>query len=177
MMTIKPIVVGIDGSDSALQAVRWAAREAASRKAPLRLVHAYLLISAYTPVSLPLTMAEVMAEKGRKSLRAAEQVAREEAPQVEVSTHLERDDPTIALIAESTAARLMVLGSRGLGGFTGLMVGSVAVKVVQHASCPVVVARGDDEDSGGRQIVVGVDGSPAGEAAHGRGLGGRAHVE
>lgn len=164
-MTIKPIVVGVDGSDSALRAVRWAAREAASRRAPLRLVHAYLLISAYTLVSLPLTVAEVMAEEGRKGLRAAELAAREEVPQVEVATQLERDDPAIALIEESKAARLMVLGSRGLGGFTGLMVGSVAVKVVQRAACPTVVVRGDDEDSGDKPIVVGVDGSPAGEAA------------
>jgi nucleotide-binding universal stress UspA family protein len=166
MMTIKPIVVGIDGSDSALHAVRWAAREAASRKAPLRLVHAYLLLSAYTPVSLPLTVSEVLAEEGRKWLRAAAQAARDEAPQIDVSRHLDRDDPATLLTGETKSAQLLVMGSRGLGGFTGLMVGSVAVKVVQHAACPVVVVRGDDDRSG-KPIVVGVDGSPASEAAIG----------
>ncbi|MBP2328762.1 nucleotide-binding universal stress UspA family protein [Kibdelosporangium banguiense] len=161
----KPIVVGVDGSDSAQQAVRWAAREAARRKAPLRLVHANMVIPAYTTVPVPRSLAQALAEEGRRWLREASQVAQEEEPQIEVSRILERADPPTVLLAESQTAQLMVLGSRGLGGFTGLMVGSVAVKLAQRASCPVVVVRDEHDDTSGKPVILGVDGSPAGEAA------------
>ena len=57
------------------------------------------------------------------------------------------------------------MGSRGLGGFTELLVGSIAGTVAAHGECPVVVIRGGDAEFGGRPVLVGVDGSPAGEAA------------
>jgi len=72
------------------------------------------------------------------------------------------------LLAESTRAELVVLGDRGLGGFAGLLIGSVAVALAAHAACPVVVVRGAEPDrttSRPEPVVVGVDGSPAGEAA------------
>jgi nucleotide-binding universal stress UspA family protein len=124
-----------------------------------------MVIPAYTAVPVPLSLSEVLAEEGRKWLREASRVAREEAPQIEVSRILGRVDPPKLLLAESETAQLMVLGSRGLGGFTGLMVGSVAIKVAQRATCPVVVVREEAEDTSGKPIVLGVDGSPAGEAA------------
>ncbi|MCE7004676.1 universal stress protein [Kibdelosporangium philippinense] len=163
----KPIVVGIDGSDSAQHAVRWAAEEAASRKAPLRLVHACMVVSQYTPVTLPKSVSDVLADEGREWLRSASQIATETAPEVEVSRILEHGDAASALLEESATAQLMVLGSRGLGGFTGLLVGSVATKVAQRGVCPVVVVRGEETDRTGKPIVVGVDGSPASEAAIG----------
>nr|WP_042178593.1 universal stress protein [Kibdelosporangium sp. MJ126-NF4]CEL13279.1 Universal stress protein family [Kibdelosporangium sp. MJ126-NF4]CTQ98970.1 Universal stress protein family [Kibdelosporangium sp. MJ126-NF4] len=166
----KPIVVGVDGSDSAQQAVRWAAQEAARRKAPLRLVHACLVVSAYTPVSLPKSVSDVLADEGRRWLRQASRVASEVAPRVEVSRMLEHREPAIALVEESGSAQLMVLGSRGLGGFTGLLVGSVATKLAQRGACPLVVVRGEDGDRTGKPVVVGVDGSPVSEAAIGFGF-------
>jgi nucleotide-binding universal stress UspA family protein len=72
------------------------------------------------------------------------------------------------LQAESTRAELVVLGDRGLGGFTGLLIGSVATGLSAHASCPVVVVRGPEPDGAvPRQepVVVGIDGSPLSEAA------------
>ncbi|MFC5099415.1 universal stress protein [Kibdelosporangium philippinense] len=161
----KPIVVGIDGSGSAQQAVRWAAHEAASRKAPLRLVHACMVVSHYTLMTSPKSVSDVLADEGREWLRSASQIATGVAPQIEVSRILEHQDPATALIDESATAQLMVLGSRGLGGFTGLLVGSVATKVAQRGACPVVVVRGEETDRTGKPIVVGVDGSPASEAA------------
>lgn len=161
----KPIVVGIDGSDSAQQAVRWAVREAAARKAPLRLVHACVVISQYTPVTLPKSVSDVLADEGREWLRAASRIASEVAPGIEVSGILEHGDPATALVEESAKAQLVVLGSRGLGGFTGLVVGSVATKVVQRGASPVVVIRGEETGRTGKSVVVGVDGSPASEAA------------
>ena len=72
------------------------------------------------------------------------------------------------MIEESVGARMIVLGSRGLGGFAELRAGSVAVAVSEHARCPVVVVRGSTVDApppGDGPVLVGVDGSPAADAA------------
>ena len=74
---------------------------------------------------LPYSVSEVLAEEGRRWLLEAASQAREAEPQVDVSRVLERTDPATVLIAESETAQLLVLGSRGLGGFTGLLVGAV----------------------------------------------------
>ncbi|WP_433259834.1 universal stress protein [Actinosynnema sp. CS-041913] len=160
-----PIVVGVDGSESALTAVKWAAEEAARHRVPLKLVHAYLLPSRGYP-EVVLTGHEVrqaLEEQGRQQLADAEAVARATAPEVDVSVALEHSGAAGAMVWESKRARLIVLGSRGLGGFTGLLVGSVAVAVVAHGDCPVVVVRGSVTADG--PVVVGVDGSPAGDRA------------
>jgi len=81
---------------------------------------------------------------------------------VSVDTAVLVGPPIPTLIEESKAALLMVLGSRGLGGFTGILVGSTAVALAAHAQCPVAVVRGSRATG---PVVVGVDGSPAGEAA------------
>jgi nucleotide-binding universal stress UspA family protein len=162
----KPVVAGVDGSDSAEQAVRWAAREAAHRGVPLRLVHACMVIEAYTPVKLPVSVSEALADQGGDWLRHAAELAREAAPDVEVSAHLDHGSAAACLITESKSAELVVLGSRGLGGFTGLVVGSVALALTTHGHCPTVVVRGE-QDRTGKPVVVGVDASPASEAAIG----------
>jgi nucleotide-binding universal stress UspA family protein len=169
MTTINPpIIVGVDGSVSARQAVLWAAREAAHRKAPLRLVHATVAIGGYTPVALPQEVYDALAGEGRESLRQATELVRDLTPGVDVSTDLRTGSPAQILVAESRAARMLVLGSRGLGGFTGMLVGSVAVALAAHGHCPIVVVRGEHTtDTGSRPVVVGIDGSPASEAAIG----------
>jgi nucleotide-binding universal stress UspA family protein len=162
----KPVVVGVDGSDSAEHAVRWAAKEAVHRGVPLRLVHSCLVIEAYTPVKLPVSVSEALADQGRDWLRHAAELAREAAPDVEVSAYLRHGSAAASLITESESAGLLVLGSRGLGGFTGLVVGSVALALTTHGHCPTVVVRGE-QDGTGKPVVVGVDASPASEAAIG----------
>ncbi len=160
-----PIVVGVDGSESALTAVRWAAEEAARHRVPLKLVHAYRLPARGYP-EMVLTSHEVreaFEQQGGKWLDEAAAGVRDLVPDVETSLVVER--PAAALIAASRDARLVVLGSRGLGGFSGLVVGSVAVAVSAHGSCPVAVVRGAYRTTG--PVVLGVDGSPAGEAAIG----------
>jgi nucleotide-binding universal stress UspA family protein len=164
--TNQPIVVGVDGSTSAEQAVSWAAREAMRRNAPLRLVHSCLVIEAHAPVSAPRSFSDALADEGREALRKAAELARETAAEVDVSTDLRTGPAAETLIAQSASAQLTVLGSRGLGGFTGLLVGSIAVALAAHSHCPVVVVRGDNaEDPGARPVVVGVDGSQSSEAA------------
>lgn len=162
-MSTEPIVVGIDGSESALRAARWAAREASIRKAPLRLVHACMPTDGQSPTPLPPSMADMMVAAGRQWLADAT-VAVEDLWD-DVTTDLIRDYEIDALVNESHTAQLVVLGARGHGGFTELLIGSVAVAVSARGSCPVAVIRGEDIDRTGKPIVVGVDSSSGSEAA------------
>ncbi|MFI6096522.1 universal stress protein [Lentzea sp. NPDC051213] len=160
-----PVVVGVDGSSSALEAVRWAADDCTRHHAPLRLVHGYLLPTHGLPEAL-LTSTEVrraIEAQARTWLDAAAEVARAEALGIEVTTHVATWGAATLLIEESREARLIVLGSQGLGGVTGLLVGSTALALASHGRCPLVVVRGTPPPRG--PVVVGVDGSPASEAA------------
>ncbi|TCO61952.1 universal stress protein [Actinocrispum wychmicini] len=162
-MSIKPVVVGVDGSESALRAVRWAAMEAAARKIPLRIVHACMPVDGRSPSPMPPSMADTVVAAGRQWLTIAADVAKETWD--DVSTELVREYEVDALIRGSQDAQLMVLGARGHGGFAELLIGSVAVAVSARGHCPVVVVQGADVDRTGKPIVVGVDGSPASEGA------------
>ncbi|MFE9746702.1 universal stress protein [Saccharothrix saharensis] len=158
-----PIVVGVDGSQSALTAVRWAAEEAARHRVPLALVHAYLLPKRGYP-DVVVTSSQVRAafeDQGRQWLETAAASVRDLVP--DVGTSVVAAQPAAAMIAASEGARLVVLGSRGLGGFLGMVVGSVAVAVATHGRSPVAVVRGPHPATG--PVVLGVDGSPAGETA------------
>lgn len=164
------IMVGIDGSESSLHATRWAARESARRHVPLRLFHACVLppASPRVPISLPGGAVEALVEYGHQILRHAERIALDAEPGIEAHRDLRVGPAAGRLIEESASARLVVLGSRGLGGFEGMLTGSVSVGVAAHGHCPVVVVRGrtlDDPPPGSGPVVVGVDGSPASEAA------------
>ncbi|WP_216216604.1 universal stress protein [Amycolatopsis aidingensis] len=154
------IVVGVDGSDSALLAVRWAASEARRRDLPLRLLH--------IGVTYPLIARgpdEGIVEQGNEWVASAAGVAAEAAPGVRTERKVALGDPAQMLVEASERARMLVLGSRGLGGFASLLLGSVAVTVAAHAHCPVVVLRGSGLPRADAPIVAGLDGSPAGEAA------------
>jgi nucleotide-binding universal stress UspA family protein len=159
------IVVGVDGSESALRATRWAAREAARRSLAVRLVHVRQL-----PLLLPLEdmYAQELTEQGRKWLSAARDHARDTAPGIDVRTELRTGQPSEELVTESEHARLVVVGSRGLGGFRSLLLGSVANALAAHAHCPVIVLRGRTVGAPPPEqgpIVVGADGTPAGADA------------
>lgn len=160
-----PIVVGVDGSESASTAVGWAAEEAVRHRAPLKLVHAYLLPTRGYPdvVVTGREVREAFEQQGRQWLEEAARDVRDLVPDVETSIVVDR--PAAALVAASRDARLVVVGSRGLGGFSGLLVGSVAVAVAAHGGSPVVVVRDSYPTAG--PVVVGVDGSPASEEAIG----------
>lgn len=171
-----PVVVGVDESDSARAAVRWAAAEAARRGAPLRLVAAFAPIPAghVGNPGLGTSYRRVMTESARAVLTSAAALAVEIAPGVATEAELRTGFPVPVLLDESERAVLTVVGSRGLGGFTGLLVGSVAVALAARGGSPVAVVRGDtgegDPGDGGtaegdRPVVVGVDGSPTSESA------------
>ena len=113
-------------------------------------------------------VAEALIEQGHQWLGRAEWEAHDRAPGIEVHRDLRVGGVVALLIEESESARMAVLGSRGLGGFQGMLVGSVSVGVAEHGHCPVVVVRGRtlaDPPPEGGPVVVGVDGSPVSDAA------------
>ncbi|MDW4910861.1 universal stress protein [Streptomyces sp. ADMS] len=159
------VVVGVDGSASSLAAVETAAREAQWRGAGLRVVHAFLWPAMHAPLG-PSPLGPP--EGGLRNMVervVAEAVARatSTAPGVDVSHAVVTGEPLTVLEAQSRAADLVVVGSRGTGGFVGLLVGSTAVHLATHGQCPVLVVREGGDEEG--PVVVGVDGSAAGEQA------------
>jgi nucleotide-binding universal stress UspA family protein len=165
-----PIVVGVDGSDSATQAALWAAAEAAHRRLPLVLVNAAPIpASTYTDgFSVTPNYVEALKTKGLDYLAREQARVAEVYPQVDLTTKLFTGQVVRTLVEQSRDARLVVLGSRGLGGVSGVLVGSTAVGLVSHGRCPVAVIRGRTEDEPPPTtgpVVVGVDGSRAGETA------------
>lgn len=167
--SLKPVIVGVDGSSSAVHAVRWAATEADRRHARLRIVYADVLSLVYLPdlpgYPLPVPYIQAAQRQGKEWLRRAADVARSEVAELEVETEICVGQAGAVLVNQSHGAHMIVVGSRGLGGFTGLVVGSVAVALSAHGHCPVAVVRGPGTALPEAPVVVGVDGSPTGEAA------------
>ncbi|UVS80533.1 universal stress protein [Actinokineospora sp. UTMC 2448] len=159
------IIAPVDGSAPALDAVRWAAREAMARGLPLRLLHAYpppppRLPAAVDPESRWVT---AMSEHGDHVLATASAVARAAAPGVDPILDQRMGTPSQVVVEASERAHAVVMGSRGLGGFRGLLAGSLTLTMATHSHSPVVVIHGTAPEPG--PVVVGVDGSPAGDAA------------
>jgi nucleotide-binding universal stress UspA family protein len=142
------IVVGVDGSDHSHRALIWAMRQAAQQHVPLTVlavrpdpvrpvtgvywgVHAYPE-DAHNP------------EVVRKAIEGIVEQARNEIGETapHVTVNVVTGDPAEELIKESSDADMVVVGSRGSGGFTSLLMGSVSGKVTHHAACPVVIIRG-----------------------------------
>ncbi|QKW23537.1 universal stress protein [Kitasatospora sp. NA04385] len=157
------IVTGFDGSARSEAAVGWAAAEAALRGVPLRVVHAWPWLgtaradrpAAVAPRHSALPELDELAER-----------LRQVHPGLDVVTEAVADDPADALLARATDHRLVVLGSRGLGGFAGLLVGSVGLAVAARSAVPVVLVRDGapaaPADGGRRpEVVVGVAGESA----------------
>ncbi|WP_329536306.1 universal stress protein [Streptomyces sp. NBC_01450] len=159
------VVVGVDGSASGLAAVEVAAREARLRGAGLRVVHAFIWPAMHVPLGpSPLGPSEGgVRNMVERLLTEAVERARAAAPEVDVSQASVTGEPLTVLDAQSRSAELVVVGSRGMGGFVGLLVGSTAVHLAAHGQCPVLVVR--DQPGVDGPIVLGVDGSVAGERA------------
>lgn len=159
-----PIVVAVDGSDPAMRAAGWAAAEARRRGRRLRIVHTYEWPPrVYGPAIVD--GADLLAALETAAATAVRDAAAAVAGSgVDAETEVLRGPVVRVLTEVSEHAALLVLGSRGLGGFAGLLAGSVAVALAAHAHCPVVVVRGVEPDPGG-PVVVGVDGSPTSEEA------------
>ncbi|WP_020139534.1 universal stress protein [Streptomyces sp. 351MFTsu5.1] len=157
-----PLVVGVDGSDSSLVALDWAADEAARQGLPLRLVYASLW-ERYEDVvparDLDRPSEQVMAENIVGT--AVERVQRR-SPEVKVSADVVPEEAADALLRAGHDASALVTGSRGRGELKGLLLGSVGLTVAARAHCPVIVVRGDKAGVEGshERILLGV-GEPA----------------
>ncbi|WP_156756148.1 universal stress protein [Actinokineospora pegani] len=165
-----PVLVGVDGSASAEHAAKWAAVEAERRKVPLRLLFA-LNLAIYAQArgfGVPRDFLEVIKADGHRVLDELRDSIGGAHPALVVETELRDCDAVPALVGESATACLVVLGSRGLGGFSGILVGSTAVALAARGRCPVAVIRGGADDAGpapAGPVVVGVDDTPTGEVA------------
>ncbi|MET9068235.1 universal stress protein [Streptosporangium sandarakinum] len=159
-----PVIVAVDGSPDAARAVRWAADDAFRRRLPLRLVH----VVERGPYDIPRFSAPewpgTLVVSGRRVLEEAENQARARQPTLEVTTELIEGSRTRSLCEQAADAAQIVLGSRGLGGFTSALLGSVSTYVAGHVRCPVVVVRPGGEEHR-REVVVGVDDSPQSDPA------------
>ncbi|MFF0232365.1 universal stress protein [Micromonospora sp. NPDC005254] len=159
------VVVGVDGSEPSLRAVRLAAAEAVRRHRPLRVVHGFIWPVLHVPVS-PAPDAPPGAglrHRAEELVAAAVAEAEATAPGLTVSGEIIDGEASAVLVGESPTAALIVLGDRGLGGFSALVVGSVAVQVCAYAGCPVLVARGDQRPD--EPVLVAMDGSAASRLA------------
>ncbi|MER7332215.1 MULTISPECIES: universal stress protein [unclassified Micromonospora] len=158
------ILVGYDGSPDASVALEWALEEAGRSGRPVRLAYVFEWVTVAGWVGPGIAPGIWPDEAARRQVEELVRKAATEAadahPELTVTGEV-FDGPTAVVLQERSArAGLLVLGTRGHGGFGGLLVGSTAVAVTAHAHCPVVVVRGEVA-AGGRtgQVVVGVDGS------------------
>ncbi|MEV5437504.1 universal stress protein [Streptomyces sp. NPDC052682] len=140
----RTITVGLDGSLESRAAAEWAAREAKLRGLPLKLVH------VWQPVPEPLAQAPLLGAETHQHW--TERIPREAAeglrlrhPGVEVSTQQLSGNPAEALCSALKDAELLALGSRGMSGIGGFLVGSVGLAVLAHAERPVVLVRGGEQ--------------------------------
>ncbi|MEU4419234.1 universal stress protein [Actinoplanes sp. NPDC024001] len=155
-MRTPAIVVAVDGTEPSRAAVRWAAREAELRKQPLLLTHVLDWDWAGTQYDVDGRHFETARRFGESIAVRAAQEAATVASAIEMDTDVLTGDPAAQLIIASEGEDLLVLGSRGRGGFAGLHLGSVSQRVAMHADCPVVVVRGRT-DAGKGPVAVGVD--------------------
>ncbi|MFA1547903.1 universal stress protein [Actinomadura chokoriensis] len=160
-----PIIVGIDGSAHAWRALDWAADYAVRHRLPLRLVHGSRALAP--DGTIPEDALRRLTAERESLLDEARQYALKLHSGLDVTTRLVPVDPGRALVDESGNAGLVAVGSRGLGGFEGLLFGSVGLYTASHARCPVLVVSRSapyPADAPSR-IVVGVEGRPGDDAA------------
>jgi len=141
------IVVGVDGSDTARFAARWAAHEARRRGAVLEMVCAWEVPTNTSGTGYVLAtddLVEGLVRNAEETLAAAGETVRLEAGQIPVETRALEGPAVRVLLEASKGADLLVLGSRGLGGFRELLLGSVSQHCAHHATCPVVIVRHAD---------------------------------
>ena len=161
--TSAPVVAGIDGSDTAIHAARWAADEAISRSVPLRLVY----VTKATHPSAEEYDRDV--HHGNASLHAARDAMDGDGLPVKVETAIVTGPPGAALVDESRDAALVCVGSVGIGRYARAILGSVATELAEKAHCSVAIIRpgdgdGSDTDTDTSWIVVAVNDVPDNEA-------------
>jgi len=144
--TISRIVVGVDGSPSSLAALHWAVRQAGLTGGTVQAVIAWqypVALSGYAWAPVPVVEAADCEEIAQKTVAEAISTVGDAGKDVRISSRVVGGNPAQVLIDAAADADLLVVGSRGHGGFAGALLGSVSQHCVHHARCPVVVIRGD----------------------------------
>ncbi len=162
------VLVGLDGSEPATAALRWAAQEANFLGRPLHLIGAQEYVPMATPAEGKLAWSQYQALSGRETIRllqsARQEIART-APGVSVTASFPWGRPAQLLVEASERATVVVVGNRGRGRLTATVLGTVSLAVATHSKAPVVVVHSWTEEqvaaaaTGPRRAVVGVDGS------------------
>ena len=134
------VVVGVDDSPEAADAVGFAFAQASARGLGLVALHAWWVDPVLLAPSMPVDWNE-MGAANRGAIDGILAPWRARCPEVKVARVLARMSTADALVTASSEAELLVVGSRGRGGFASLLLGSVSRKVLQHARCPVAVVR------------------------------------
>lgn len=143
------IVVGVDGSAHSVRALRWAVREAGNRGSEVEAVitwhYPVLASDGFSGAVVPIDVA-ALEDNARQALeKAIEEAVPDAGARAAIVRTVAEGSPGHVLIEASKGADLLVVGSRGHGGFAGLLLGSVSTQCVHHASCPVTVIRPDAE--------------------------------
>ncbi|WP_330300679.1 universal stress protein [Streptomyces sp. NBC_00503] len=136
------VIVGVDGSEPARQAALWAAAEATRRERPLHIVYGADTDGRALYVSVESI--ERVREAGRELLHASAAAVTEQFPGLRVNTEFSRSAPVPSLHRSAGLYGTIVVGNRGMGGFSSLMLGSVGLKVAAGAKTPVIIVRGID---------------------------------
>jgi nucleotide-binding universal stress UspA family protein len=139
----RDMVVGVDGSPHSLKALEWAFEQASYSGMALHVLHSWEIPPTWSMVEVPSYEPEVLIrDYGNAELRETSEAMagfREQYPDVNVRQEVMKGSPVKSLVKASENAELLVVGSRGLGGFRGLLLGSVSHAVVHKAACPVAV--------------------------------------
>ena len=163
------ILVGVDGSAESDAAIRWATTEAVMRRAPLTLVHALEPMVTTWPIGpVQASITEWQEDNAGQVLDQAVKTVQSCAAQSElpdVHTGVLRSAIVPALVEASEDKQMIVVGSHGTGALGRMLLGSVSVGLLHHARCPVAVIRAGRQPSPDAPILLGIDGSPASEAA------------
>ncbi|MEB3372121.1 universal stress protein [Saccharopolyspora mangrovi] len=168
--TRSPVLAGFDGTEASRAAVRWAAREASSRGAPLLLVH---VLARPFQHSIPMRIPDedAVMDKLRnavlRELDSLEDVCREIDPNLEMSKSMPIGDAAESLVELAGDAELMVLGGPLVGARTDRLGVTAAEVIARRAAAPIVVVRGEISTSADAPVVVGVDGSAVSDRAIG----------
>jgi nucleotide-binding universal stress UspA family protein len=143
------IVAGVDGSDSSLSALRWAIRQAGLTGATVAAVAAWhypVAAASYGWAPVGTGQSYNFKEITEKTLTDAISSTLDAGSDVRVLAQVVEGNPARVLLDAAVGADLLVLGSRGHGGFAEALLGSVSQHCVHHATCPVVIIRGADHD-------------------------------
>lgn len=160
------VVVGVDSSENAARAARWAAAEAVSRGVPLTVAHALDLPGGAALPLEPAGYAERRREDGRKLLQLTTDNLHRDFPKLRIDIELSDGSAAHTLSSMSLESALVVTGTRGHGGFTGMLLGSVSHKLAAHTHSPLVVVRGDQPEDVLNEVVLGVEYNQPDAAIH-----------